>query len=69
MSIIVFFVGGDFDSALGVFIPSGATADSSMDINVVVNNSDIARGVSRCSRKIKKRKKKKKSVRRIPVRS
>ena len=55
MSIIVFFVGGDFDSALGVFIPSGATADSSMDIVVVVD-SDIARGVSRCSRKIKKRK-------------
>ena len=54
MSIIVFFVGGDFDSALGVFIPSGATADSSMDIVVV--DSDIARGVSRCSRKIKKRK-------------
>ena len=51
MSIIVFFVGGDFDSALGVFIPSGATADI-----VVVVDSDIARGVSRCSRKIKKRK-------------
>ena len=51
MSIIVFFVGGDFDSALGVFIPSGATADI-----VVVVDSDIARrGVSRCSRKITKK--------------